>query len=105
VELYGAQILREREDDREFVIGIESRRQIMTRLRGIVKAVVTIAGVVSLSSPLLVSAAGDPTHKGSKDRPSKDGHERGLSGMDSPAPFISRSERQEPGSTSMGEDK
>jgi hypothetical protein len=61
----------------------------MTRLRGIVKAVVTMAGVVSLSSPLLVSGTGDMGHKGQKGRQSRDGHERGLSGADSPPAFTS----------------
>ncbi len=61
----------------------------MTRLRGIVKAVVTMAGVVSLSNPLLVSGTGDMAHKGQKSRQSKDSHECGVSAIDSPSPFTS----------------
>ncbi len=50
----------------------------MTRLRGIVKAVVTIAGAVSLSSPLFVSGAEGGAHKGQRSPENNNGHERGV---------------------------
>jgi hypothetical protein len=50
----------------------------MTRLRGIVKAVVTIAGAVSLSSPLIVSGGEGSAHKGQKSQGTKNGHELGV---------------------------
>lgn len=45
----------------------------MKRVRGLVKAVITIAGAISLSSPLVASPAGGVTEGGSMEQKDKHG--------------------------------